>query len=64
VHEIEIEAGERQTRRRGLHARSRANGHGLLGQRGFFDLFSFVKFERPKGIIELGAPLPLSTSQM
>jgi hypothetical protein len=25
--------------------------YGLLGQVGFFDLFSFVKFERPKGTI-------------
>jgi hypothetical protein len=33
------------------------NGHGLLGQTGFFDLFSFVKFERSNGTIELGAPL-------
>jgi hypothetical protein len=33
------------------------NGHSLLGQSGFFDLFSFVKFERPKGTIELGAVL-------
>ena len=27
---------------------------GVLGQTGFFDLFSFVKFERLNGIIELG----------
>ena len=30
------------------------NGHGLLGQRGFFDLFAFVKFEHSKGTIEVG----------
>jgi hypothetical protein len=35
------------------------NGHGLLGQYGFFDLYS-VKFDLPKGEIELKehAPLP------
>ena len=33
------------------------NGHGLLGQHGFFDRFSFVKFEQPKGTIELGRSL-------
>ncbi len=38
------------------------NGHGLLGQTGFFDLFSFVKFERPKGTIELGAILPVGAA--
>jgi aspartyl protease len=30
------------------------NGHGLLGQRGFFDCFSFVKFEQPKSTVEVG----------
>jgi len=39
------------------------NGHGLLGQTGFFDLFSFVKFERPKGIIELGALLKIDDAR-
>ena len=33
------------------------SGHGLLGQEGFFDLFSFVKFEQLKGTIELGRSL-------
>jgi hypothetical protein len=33
------------------------NGHGLLGQHGFFDRFSFVKFEEPKGTVELGRNL-------
>jgi hypothetical protein len=33
------------------------NGHRLLGHTGFFDLFSFVKFEWPKSKIELGAIL-------
>ena len=30
------------------------NGYGLLGQRGFFDRFSFVKFEHAKGTVEVG----------
>jgi hypothetical protein len=48
----------RPLRRRRLRYRQAApNGHGLLGQTGFFDLFSFVKFERPKSKIELGAIL-------
>jgi hypothetical protein len=65
VHEIEIEVGEcSRPSAVGFMPDLAPNGHGLLGQRGFFDLFSFVKFERPKGIIELGAPLPISTSQM
>lgn len=31
------------------------SGHGLLGQRGFFDNISFVKFRGLKGIVEIGA---------
>ena len=31
------------------------NGHGLLGRNGFFNRFSFVKFEQGKESIELGA---------
>lgn len=30
-------------------------GHGLLGQRGFFDNISFVKFRGHKGIVEIGS---------
>jgi hypothetical protein len=33
------------------------NGHGLLGQLGFFDRCKFVKFEHAKFTIELGARL-------
>jgi hypothetical protein len=33
------------------------NGHGILGQTGFFDRFSFVKFERLKSTVELGRAL-------
>ena len=31
------------------------SGHGLLGQRGFFDNISFVTFRGHKGILEIGA---------
>ncbi len=30
------------------------SGHGLLGQSGFFDCFSFVKFEQRKSTVEVG----------
>ena len=30
-------------------------GHGLLGQRGFFDNISFIKFRGHKGILEIGS---------
>lgn len=33
------------------------NGHGLLGQSGFFDRFSFVKFEYQKGTVEVGSSI-------
>jgi hypothetical protein len=62
VHDVEIEVGG--TRRRsavGFMPDLAANGHGLLGQTGFFDLFSFVKFERRNGIIEFGDTLPAAT---
>ena len=32
------------------------NGHGLLGQSGFFSRFSFVKFEHANGTVEVGRP--------
>ncbi|HZP77955.1 MAG TPA: aspartyl protease family protein [Pseudolabrys sp.] len=60
VHHIEIEVGGwRRRTAAGFMPDLAPNGHGLLGQRGFFDLFSFVKFEQPSGIIELGAILPI-----
>jgi hypothetical protein len=31
------------------------NGHGLLGQSGFFDNVSFVKFRSRKGVVEIGS---------
>src|SRR5438105_7955423 len=55
LHEIEIEVGDyRQRSSVGFMQDLAPNGHGLLGQTGFFDLFSFVKFDRPRGSIELG----------
>ncbi|HXW48938.1 MAG TPA: aspartyl protease family protein [Xanthobacteraceae bacterium] len=61
VHDVEIEVGGWRTRVAvGFMPDLAPNGHGLLGQTGFFDLFSFVKFERPTGTIELGDILPVS----
>jgi hypothetical protein len=58
LHDVEIEVGGYcRPAEVGFMPDLAPNGHGLLGQAGFFDLFSFVKFERPKGIIELGAAL-------
>ncbi len=63
VHDVEIEVGGSRRRTAvGFMPDLAPNGHGLLGQTGFFDLFSFVKFERPKGTIELGAILPVGTA--
>jgi hypothetical protein len=58
MHDVEIEIGGRRSLATvGFMPDLAPNGHGLLGQDGFFDLFSFVKFERPKGTVELGALL-------
>ena len=58
LHDVEIEIGGwRRAATVGFMPDLAANGHGLLGQAGFFDLFSFVKFQRPKGTVELGALL-------
>jgi hypothetical protein len=62
VHDVEIEIGK--SRRRvavGFMPDLAANGHGLVGQTGFFDLFLFVEFERRNGTIELGALLPVGS---
>jgi hypothetical protein len=62
VHEIEIQVGHLRSRSQvGFMPDLAPNGHGLLGQTGFFDLFSFVKFEKENGVIELGAVLPATT---
>jgi len=58
LHDVEIEVGGwRKPVAVGFMPDLAPNGHGLLGQTGFFDLFSFVKFERQKGTVELGAAL-------
>jgi hypothetical protein len=58
VHDVEIEVGGwRRPAPVGFMPDLAPNGHGLLGQSGFFDLFSFVKFERPMATIELGSVL-------
>ncbi len=56
LHDMEVEVGEiwKQTRI-GFMPDLSANGYGLLGQAGFFDRFSFVKFEHPRGTLELGS---------
>jgi hypothetical protein len=55
MHDVELELGGwRRSVTVGFMPDLALNGHGLLGQTGFFDLFSFVKFERPKGTVELG----------
>jgi len=59
VHEVEIQVGPLRRRSAiGFMPDLVPNGHGLLGQTGFFDLFAFVKFERQNGVIELGEVLP------
>jgi hypothetical protein len=61
VHEVEIQVGLlRRASAIGFMPDLAHNGHGLLGQTGFFDLFSFVKFERQNGVIELGEVLPVA----
>ena len=58
LHEVEIEVDAWQSRVTvGFMPDLAPNGHGLLGQTGFFDRFSYVKFEQPNGIVELGANL-------
>lgn len=62
VHEVEIEVGALRTRSTiGFMPDLAPNGHGLLGQTGFFDLLSFVRFERRNGVIELGDVLPVDS---
>ena len=61
IHEVEIQVGALRRRSAiGFMPDLAPNGHGLLGQTGFFDLFSFVKFERRNGVIELGDVLPFA----
>jgi hypothetical protein len=58
LHQIEIEVGSTaKLADVAFMPDLSANGHGLLGQIGFFDRFTFVKFEHAKGAIEVGAAL-------
>lgn len=64
VHDVEIEVGGRRMPAAiGFMRDLSPHGYGLLGQTGFFDFFSFVKFERPKGTIELGAILQIGAAR-
>ena len=54
-HDVEISVGGNvRAIRAAFMTDLSTSGHGLLGQRGFFDCFSFVKFEQPKSTVELG----------
>jgi aspartyl protease len=54
-HDIEISVGGNvRAIRAAFMPDLSTSGHGLLGQRGFFNRFSFVKFEQPKSTVELG----------
>jgi hypothetical protein len=56
LHEVEVEIGGwPKLITVGFMPDLSKNGHGLLGQSGFFDRFSFVKFEYLKGTIEVGS---------
>lgn len=58
VHKIEVEIGGwPKLTEVGFMPELSKNGHGILGQAGFFDRFSFVKFEYHKSTIELGRVL-------
>ena len=58
LHQVEVEIGGwSKLTAVGFMPDLSNNGHGLLGQAGFFDRFSFVKFEYPKGTIEVGSAI-------
>jgi hypothetical protein len=55
LHEVEIQIGGWwKSALVGFMPELSNNGHGLLGRAGFFDRFTFVKFEQPKSTIEVG----------
>ena len=57
LHQVEIEVGgHAKLTEVAFMPNLYANGHGLLG-RGFFNRFTFVKFEHAKGTVEVGAAL-------
>ena len=58
LHEVEIEVGGWWKKTTvGFMPELSKNGHGFVGRDGFFDRFTFVKFEQPKAMIEFGAHL-------
>ena len=58
LHQVEVEIGGwSKLTTGGFMPDLSNNGHGLLGQAGFFDRFSFVKFEYPKVTIEVGSAI-------
>ncbi len=58
MHEVEIEVGGWwKTTTVGFMPALSPNGHSLLGRSGFFDRFSFIKFEHPKATIEIGSEI-------
>jgi len=60
LHEIDIELGGWwRPAVVGFMPELATNGHGLLGRAGFFDRFTFVKFEQPKATIEVGAQMSI-----
>lgn len=55
VHEIEYKIGNQKFLAKvGFMHDFAKTGHGILGQNGFFDRVKFVKFEKVKGVIEIG----------
>lgn len=55
LHDVEIEVGGWWKKTTvGFMPELSKNGHGFVGRHGFFDRFSFVKFEQPKTVIEFG----------
>lgn len=58
LHQVEVEIGGwTKLTTVGFMPDLSNNGHGLLGQSGFFDRFSFVKFEYLKGTVEVGSAI-------
>ena len=58
LHDVEIEVGGWWKKTTvGFMRELSHNGHGFLGRDGFFDRFSYVKFEQMKATVEFGTHL-------
>ena len=58
LHDVEIEVGGWWKKTTvGFMPQLSHNGHGFLGRDGFFDRFSYVKFEQMKATVEFGTHL-------